>query len=251
MAGVLGGVFFLASIARVFAYYAVPIFACAAPVAAFGLVEAARAAARRGRGGPARGWGMAALAAFAAGQAYAWWPPAENGEPLVHEWRGSGVGALDAVVRNTVWRSREVPERRALAVQHYLWEEIQRFDALGDFTEAVEVRTGPDDRLFGDSTAAPLVALRSGRRLAFDEADTNVQRLQRPGHGEALLERLREDPPALVLVRAQRGIAALPAFQAWIARDYEPVLIRDDPPIGLFGRRGDRRLAPPSPPITR
>ena len=231
--GALASIAFLATIARVFTYYFAVLFVCLAPLAAFGLAEALRLVTRalRTRVPKTAVGGLLLLAIVAVGQLSHWMPSEGDGTSRAsYTWRGSGVAGLDAVVRPLLWRDQEVADRHYLAWTHYLWHEAQSFDLAESLAQDVRERSREGDTIFGDSTSTPLIALLAGRRISFDEVDTNVMRF---GTGamsiEDLLDKLETAPPRLIVTQLGRGIYSIPEFASWLRQSYTPTSRFDSP----------------------
>jgi hypothetical protein len=98
------------------------------------------------------------------------------------------------------------------------------FDAYPDLVAAVarEAQARPGTTLYGDSLAAPLVALGAGVRITGDLVDTNTQRF---GADRDLLGRvidtLEATPDVLVLSSERVGVGTLPAFRSYVTARYE------------------------------
>ena len=142
----------------------------------------------------------------------------------VYHWQDAPhLGPLNGVVRALFWDDGiRTADSSHLAVTEYLWNQSRGFDACPAIVEQVTRTSGPDDTLFGDSAAAPLVAFLAGRRLTADLADTNVQRFTSGAttveEGVALVE--REGPPRLVIASGHAGLFSLPGWQTWLAAHY-------------------------------
>jgi hypothetical protein len=227
LGGGLASLLFLATLSRVFAYYLTPLLFCMAPLAAFGLASLGRLARESviQRDREAMTGALILGVFFCVTQA-----PAVSGflkatgpvEP--RSWKGSGVAAVDAIVRPLFWRDERQPDARYLAWTHYLWAEADHFEEADRLVETILERSNEGDTIFGDSLAAPLVALRSQRRLAFDMADTNYMRFERsPGTMSDTLARLDETPPRYIVLRDERGLARSHELREWMARDYNAI----------------------------
>lgn len=74
-----------------------------------------------------------------------------------------------------------------------------------------------DARIMGDSNLAPLLSLCTGHPLWHQLADTNTKRYRaEPDTLTALLDKLTADPPELVALLDQHGLAMEPAFVQWL-----------------------------------
>jgi hypothetical protein len=161
-------------------------------------------------------------------------PDRRESAVTTYAWHGSGIAPLDRVVRPLIWRDRRIDGRWYPQLTHYLWHESQWFESADRLAAEVRNRTTERDTIFGDSASTPLIALLAGRRIALDEADTNVMGfLLRPQSGEDLIRRLDGAPPEIVVARANFGIFSMRFFQAWARRNYAVAL---ESPESVFGK---------------
>ena len=227
LGGALGSLAFLISLERFFVYYLGALFVCLALLAGAGLaalVRLLRRALLQRDGRAALAAAGLALPLLLAHLDHVIDGAAPGAARHTHVWVGSGLAPLDALVKPLFWRAESVEGRRYPGWTHYLWNEADSFEALDPLLEEVRRRTQPGDAIFGDSTAAPLLALLSGRRLAADAADTNVARMSDGAPAlERLLGELESSPPALIVVRENRGIHSVRRFRSWLVGRYEPV----------------------------
>ncbi len=123
-----------------------------------------------------------------------------------------------------------------------LFHESQYFESAEKLADFVRQNTHPAQTIFGDSSTAGLIALLAGRRLAADEADTNVMRF-RSGITPVQGFIRRVDDPRLGLVvvsgREQRGkdgravrrfdgFASMPEFRRFLEENFVPAFqVRD------------------------
>jgi hypothetical protein len=240
---VLMNLVFLTSRSRIMVYYFMPLFVCAAPLAAHGLASLARGMALAARSRDRRALlSVAALVAvLVAGEVAR--QAAVRAEARDHRgaaatrypWHGSGVPMLDRVVRPLLWRDQKIEGRWYPQLTHYLWHESQWFESAEGLAQEVRNRTTERDTIFGDSTSTPLIALLADRRIALDEADTNVMGfLKRPESGAELVRRLDRAPPRIVIAKADFGIFGMRFFRTWASRNYEVTLEWRDPGFGTY-----------------
>ncbi len=149
--------------------------------------------------------------------------------PVQHRWRAApALGALNSLIRATLWSDEERLGERSWSVTEYLWHESEVFPAPAETAAYLRTETPPGATLFGDSYAAPLAALMAGRRLPLDEADTNLMRFMSAiSPPRVFIERLEQAPPLVVL--ADSGLLEFPAFADWIGGKYTLVHPIDDP----------------------
>jgi hypothetical protein len=224
---------FLLTIARVAVYYFEILLLCLAPLAGFGIASLLRSLRQTLRAPTRVGLVSACVlvSVFIASQlpAFGWVSlPGTGGQRARHPWRSSGVAWVDSLARPLFQGGEEQKGRRRLAWTHYLWHEADHFDSATRLSDKVREVCDEEERIFGDSTSAPLVALMSGRRLFDDIADTNGLRfVGRPERMEALLAALGVDPPCAVVFRSRYGLFQLRHPRAWLMESYEPILRAD------------------------
>jgi len=144
-------------------------------------------------------------------------------------------GWMNAFVRSFLWSDERLEGARTLAVTRSLWAESRRFMAPEALAERVRLLTPDDGTVFGDSIAAPLVALLAGRRIALDHVDTNSLRY-RSGltpPAEAIAE-LETAPPAVIIAHSRWGISVVPEMRDWIKSRYVLAESFDDPIHGRY-----------------
>jgi hypothetical protein len=143
-------------------------------------------------------------------------------------WRDSpALGPLNGVVRALFWEDSEVLGRAYSVPTRFLWDASRRFE-MADLLARYVRTLPPDATLFGDPTLACAVALRSGHRLALDEADTNFMRF-RSGTTPpaAFVARLRAAPPRFIAFSIGEYALMGDELQDWMNRDYEINLAND------------------------
>lgn len=227
-AGLAVNVAFIASLARVYAFYFALALACAAPLAGFGysqlVVRARRFAESQGAALAA-----AALAALAVvgvvleTRARRSLSEGREGEARSYRWSPSPLlpAWLDAAVKATLWRGDDVRGEETWAIAAYLRHESHEFGIADELARRVRQRTAPGTTIFGDSTSTPLVALLAGRALTFDEADTNLLRFLSGATGElAFLEHIAAARPMAVVAASRRGLFVERTAREWLSRHF-------------------------------
>jgi len=235
----------LLSMDRVWMYYFVPPIPFAAIVGGWLVSRWVDAAVRllRARGAPSRtgidrralvGHGVL-LAAFAI--AFALSPTleerlsyykkamAQEQSARVHgyTWRdGRLPDLLNALVRETIWRDERTIGDTYLEFTYLLWHESRVLDITDEMVEEIRRRSDEEDEIFGDSGTVPLLALMSGRRIAGNEVDTNVQRY-RSGNADPgeMVERIDAPRTKLIILRNRFGVAGVKQVQQLIRDKYE------------------------------
>jgi len=92
--------------------------------------------------------------------------------------------------------------------------DFKDFEGINGVNEFIIRNTDSDDYIFGDASIAPLIALYTGRELAFDMADTNdIVFLSGLGDLSGTLARIKSEDVSYVIIRPLEGIGAIP--EAW------------------------------------
>jgi len=133
-------------------------------------------------------------------------------------------GFLNALVRRTLWSDERAIGRRYLGFTYLLWHESRHLEGIDRMVQEVLARTGPDDAIFGDSGTVPLLALLADRRVAANEADTNIQQY-RSGRVDPddLVRRIDRPDTRLIVLRDDFGIAGLDQLRRLVRREYREV----------------------------
>lgn len=121
-------------------------------------------------------------------------------------------------------------------ISRYLDHERIYFEKAPEISDWVKSTTVKDEEVFGDSTTVPLIALLSGRRLALDEADTNIQRFtSNTTDINKLLARLKGDGSLrYIILHSRNGIETMPQMRAYVLRECRPAMNFQDRYLGLF-----------------
>jgi hypothetical protein len=150
-------------------------------------------------------------------------PPADRVH--TYEWKdGFLPGFLNRAVRALIWRDERVIGDPYLQHTYYLWHESRVFDIVDDVVGAIERETGEKGEIFGDSGTVPLFALLSGRRIAADEVDTNIQRY-RSGNAdpEELVRKIDKPTTEMIVLRERFGVAGVRQVVELVRSKYERV----------------------------
>jgi hypothetical protein len=80
-----------------------------------------------------------------------------------------------------------------------------------------------DETIFGSFDVTPTVALLSGRRIAANEVESSIMRLEgKPEALSELIERIEEDNVGAVISRVGSGVHSFPAFREYLAEHFTP-----------------------------
>lgn len=125
---------------------------------------------------------------------------------------------------NGIWAARKLIRHES----HYL-------RVAPEIANYIVRHSSPEDKLFGDSSSAPLVALLAKRRIAANFIDTNAMRF-RSGITtvEQCLRELSNDQPKYILVKHNTGFIRVDGFQTYIDKYYILKYIFKDPYYGTF-----------------
>ncbi len=162
---------------------------------------------------------------------------AEEGEVLRrYTWRDAPLpGWMNGLVRGLLWSDERVAGAWNPALTRYLWHESRHFTAPAALAARVLELTREGSTVFGDSIAAPLVALLAERRITLDQADTNTMRYRsRITPPEAAIADLEREPPAAIIGNSRRGFLLVPEMQAWVTSRYAVAASVDDPIYGRY-----------------
>lgn len=129
-------------------------------------------------------------------------------------------------------------------VQELLYHESQYFEKAEDLAAFVREQSSPTQTIFGDSGTTGLIALLAQRRVAADEADTNVMRFKSGiTDPEDLIRRIDTPDLAFVLVEGTRtkeggirynAFGSNPTFRHWLDGNFEVAFETRDRTKGTF-----------------
>lgn len=108
---------------------------------------------------------------------------------------------------------------------HYLlWHESRYLNNLDDMVAFIKKHTGENEEIFGDSGTVPLLALESGRRIAANQVDTNLQRYH-SGHTDIkhIIRMIDTPKTRLVILRRNFGIGSLDEIKLLVDQKYSLV----------------------------
>ncbi|MCU0662795.1 MAG: glycosyltransferase family 39 protein [Myxococcota bacterium] len=133
---------------------------------------------------------------------------------------------LNDFVREWLWQDQRVVGDRYFSWNYLLWHESRVLDITEEAVAAVRANTTQQGEIFGDSGTVPLLALLSGRKIAANEADTNIQRY-RSGLADpvALVRAIDLPSTELIVLRPRFGVAGLEQIQDLVRNKYERVKV--------------------------
>jgi hypothetical protein len=151
-------------------------------------------------------------------------------KPQKYVWYDApGLGPINKWYRAVFWRDERDPYREYPGQMFYLWHEMRHLEFLDDAAAYIRENSSPEEKLFGESGTAPLVAFWSDRDLVSYMADTNTKRLStRQLSPEELMARI--DVPELRYVIASRFgrsdykfINGIREVNAWLKANFKTV----------------------------
>ena len=145
-----------------------------------------------------------------------------------YSWVDAPVGGtINAAIKALFWQDGlRVVNHDANAITQYLWQRSRWLEIQPAVVTAVaeHAAANPHTTLFGDSTVAPLVALQAGVPIAWDEVDTNMQRVRAGNLAiSEILARLDVSPNTLLLLGQTGGIGTLPVIRQYLSQHYAGV----------------------------
>lgn len=148
-------------------------------------------------------------------------PEAERSK--TYTWRdGALPNALNEAVRKVLWRDERTVGQTYFFWNYLLWHESRVLDITDEATAVIRLNTLDKGEIFGDSGTVPLLALLSGRRIAANEVDTNIQRY-RSGMADpnALVTAIDSPSTELIILRPRFGVAGLDQIQNLVRNKYQ------------------------------
>ena len=124
-------------------------------------------------------------------------------------------------VKANFWEETRTIGDRYNVLNFYLWHESRVFDIVDDVVDTILAETEPGDEIFGDSGTVPMFALLSGRRIAANEVDTNIQRY-RSGNADpgALLSKIDNDKTKMIILRHRFGVSGVAEVRHLVKTKY-------------------------------
>jgi hypothetical protein len=144
-----------------------------------------------------------------------------------YAWRdGVLPQGVNSFIRNNLWQDERVVGRRYFFWNYLLWHESRILDITDEAVKAVLAHTEAHGEIFGDSGTVPLLALLSGRRIAANEVDTNIQRY-RSGMADpqSLIQAIDRPSTQLIVLRPRFGVGGLAQIQDLVRNKYKRVKV--------------------------
>jgi hypothetical protein len=223
----------IASRPRVFPHYFHPFFLPLGILIALGVGALARTLAE-GRVVLVRSrWIQAATAIALSGCVFALVRTAARSFPAAaaprgpidrYRWTPARLPApVDGLVRTLFWQGGLRQDARPRnGITEYLWTRSLWLSSHAEMVEEVRRRAGTTAalNLFGDVTAAPLVALEAGVPILDDLVDMNPQWFEAGVRADSDVIRALDASPQTVLLVADQGIGRRPALRQYLQQRY-------------------------------
>jgi hypothetical protein len=131
---------------------------------------------------------------------------------------------LNRWVHATLWRDERVIGDPYGAFTYLLWHESRVLNIVDDVVTEIQAETSQHGEIFGDSGTAPLFALLSGKRIAGNEVDTNLQRY-RSGSADPkeMVRKIDKPTTELVIIQDRFGVAGLSELQGLLREKYRKI----------------------------
>ncbi|HQB11322.1 MAG TPA: hypothetical protein PLW37_15775, partial [bacterium] len=156
--------------------------------------------------------------------------PLEN-RTHFYKWRdGFLPGFLNTAVNYTLWNEKRVIGNRYFFFNYYLWHESRVLEIAEEAVEIIIKNTSENGEISGDSGTVPLFALLSGKMIAGNEPDTNIQKY-RSGVFKAsdLIFDIDTPKTEMIILRKKFGIAGSSEIKELVARKYNLINELKDP----------------------
>ncbi|MHC4441422.1 MAG: ArnT family glycosyltransferase [Planctomycetota bacterium] len=130
--------------------------------------------------------------------------PDRQPKPQQYTWIDAPhLGSLNRLYRSLFWKDQRDPHGSYMGPTYYLWHEMRHLENLDGAVDYIRGHSGDQDRIFGESGLAPLVAFLADRDIAGFWVDTNTKRFSSGQTSvQALLAEI--DVPELRFVIASR-----------------------------------------------
>ena len=129
---------------------------------------------------------------------------------------------IDEAVKKIIWRDTRIIGERYSSFTFLLWHESRVLDIVDEVVATIESNTSDAGKIFGDASTVPLFALKSGRAIAANEVDTNIQRYRsKVVNPNKLIDRIDKSDTELIILRHNFGVAGLPEVIALVQRKYK------------------------------
>ncbi|MCP3874847.1 MAG: hypothetical protein GY699_17050 [Desulfobacteraceae bacterium] len=128
-----------------------------------------------------------------------------------------------------LWNSDRKVGKRYAGIQYYLWHETRVFSEAEQIVDVLKTYANKGDRLFGDSTSTPLIALFSHLMIFDNFVDTNTMRFKAAlPNLESLISKLlaantsKKNKVNWILINPAKGVGRLTVFKQFLKKNYTP-----------------------------
>ena len=131
---------------------------------------------------------------------------------------------MNEAIRAALWHDQRVIGTIYNRFTYLLWHESRILDIVDDAVKIIDSEVGAKGALFGDSGTVPLFALLTGRRIAANEVDTNIQRY-RSGNADPkqLIEKIDHAQTEMIILRDRFGITGVAEVRRLVENKYRAV----------------------------
>jgi len=147
--------------------------------------------------------------------------PLEN-RTHFYKWRdGVLPDFMNTAINYTLWDEKRVIGDRYFFFNYYLWHESRILEITDEVVEIILNNTSENAEIFGDSGTVPLFALISGKKIAGNEVDTNIQKYRSGVFDPAgLLFNIDSPKTEMIILRKNSGITGLTEIKELVAKKY-------------------------------
>jgi hypothetical protein len=132
---------------------------------------------------------------------------------------------INNAVKSFIWKKQRTIGKRYCSLTYLLWHESRYLKVTEQIVADIQKLTDKKDLIFGDSGTVPLFALLSGRAIAINEVDTNIQRYKsRNANPKKLVEDLDRVFTKLIILRVNGrgrfGVFGVEEVQNFVKEKY-------------------------------
>jgi hypothetical protein len=148
-----------------------------------------------------------------------------SGRTHSYVWRpGLLPVAISDAVKNHLWLAERTIGSPYHRFNYLLWHESRILDIVEEVVQVIDQKVSKEGEIFGDSGTVPLFALLSGRRIAANEVDTNIQRY-RSGNADPkkLIEEIDLPKTEMIILQNRFGVAGVLEVKKLVHKKYKIV----------------------------
>ena len=119
----------------------------------------------------------------------------------------------------------------AWGLYKYVGQEAIMFSNAEGISRYIKENSPADAMLFGDTKTVPLIAILTGRQIAYNEVDANIMRfMSNPEELKGIISRLEtSNRPTVLVIHSTLGFGVLPEVKGYIKRDCKPMRMFREP----------------------